>query len=136
MPCCASGWPGCRTPYPIEDRAAGYRYDISVLQAEFSLAQMLDAPVTGRVFFEQVIRDNLDLGQPDRVQLIFNRRIQGGRKRPTPGLFRTRVITQDVTRACTSTASTPASSSTTRKNGPCAPGRPSTTPTTSTSAGG
>jgi hypothetical protein len=49
------------------------------------------------VFFEQVIRDNLDLGRPDRVQLISNRRIQGGRKRPTPGLFRTRVITQDVT---------------------------------------
>jgi hypothetical protein len=47
-------------PYPAEDRAAGYRYDVSILQAEFSLTQMLDAPVSGRVFFEQVIRDNLD----------------------------------------------------------------------------
>jgi hypothetical protein len=84
-------------PYPAEDRAAGYRYDVSILQAEFSLTQMLDAPVSGRVFFEQVIRDNLDLGRPDRVQLIFNRQIRGGKKRPTPSLFRTRVITQHVT---------------------------------------
>jgi hypothetical protein len=84
-------------PYPPADRAAGYRYDVSILQAEFSLTQMLDAPVSGRVFFEQVIRDNLDLGRPDRVQLIFDRRIFRGRKHPTPGRFRTRVITQHVT---------------------------------------
>lgn len=84
-------------PYPQADRDAGYDYDISILQAEFSLTQVLDAPITGRIFFEQVIRDNLDLGRPDRVQLIFNRRIQGGRKHPTPSRFRTRVITADVT---------------------------------------
>jgi len=30
---------------------------------------MPDQQVSGRVFFEQVIRDNLDLGRPDRVQL-------------------------------------------------------------------
>jgi hypothetical protein len=40
-------------PFTAADRAAGYRYDISVLQAEFSLTQMLDRPVSGRVFFEQ-----------------------------------------------------------------------------------
>jgi hypothetical protein len=84
-------------PYTPADRAAGYRYDVSILQAEFSLTQMLDAPVSGRIFFEHVIRDNLDLGRPDRVQLIFDRRIHRGRKRPTPSRFRTRVITQHVT---------------------------------------
>src|SRR3954447_19745472 len=84
-------------PFTAADRAAGYRYELSVLQAEFSLTQMLDQPVSGRVFFEQVIRDNLDLGRPDRVQLIFDRRIHRGRKRPTPSRFRTRVITQHVT---------------------------------------
>ena len=31
------------------DRAAGYRYELSVLQAEFSLTQMLDRPISGRV---------------------------------------------------------------------------------------
>ena len=57
-------------PYPFtaDDTAAGYRYELSVLQAEFSLTQMLDAPVTGRIFFDQLIRDNLDLGRPDRVR--------------------------------------------------------------------
>ncbi|HEY5985100.1 MAG TPA: hypothetical protein VIV12_01775 [Streptosporangiaceae bacterium] len=84
-------------PYTAADRAAGYRYELSVLQAEFSLTQMLDTPVSGRVFFEQVIRDNLDLGRPDRVSLIFARQIRRGRKKPTPGRFRTRVITQHVT---------------------------------------
>jgi hypothetical protein len=40
---------------------------VSVLQAEFSLTQTLDRPVAGRVFFEEVLRDNLNLGRPDRV---------------------------------------------------------------------
>ena len=47
-------------PYTVEDRAAGYHYDISILQAEFSLTQVLDRPLAGRVFFEEVIRENLD----------------------------------------------------------------------------
>jgi len=82
-------------PYPFTgaDRRAGYRYDVSILQAEFSLTQVLDRPVHGRLFFEQVIRENLDLGRPQEVQLIFNRKIT----RKTPGRFRTRVLTQDVT---------------------------------------
>ena len=79
------------------DRAAGYRYELSVWQAEFSLTQVLDRPVSGRVFFEQVIRDNLDAGRPDRVSLIFDRRLIHGRRRSTPGLLRTRVITDGVT---------------------------------------
>jgi hypothetical protein len=83
-------------PYSPADQAAGYRYDISVLQAEFSLTQVLDKPVSGRVFFDQVIHDNLAIGRPDQVGLIFGRRIQRGRKRPTPGRFRTRVITDGV----------------------------------------
>jgi len=45
------------------------------------------------VFFEEVIRDNLDLGRPDQVSLIFERRVN----RRTPGRFRTRVITEGVT---------------------------------------
>ena len=88
-------------PYPFteDDTAAGYRYDVSVVQAEFSLTQMLDKPVTGRIFLEQMIRDNLDLGRPDKVSLIFGRRIHNGRKRPTPSEFRTRVVTDNVTPA-------------------------------------
>jgi len=84
-------------PFSDADRAAGYRYKISVLQAEFSLTQMLDAPVTGRVFFEHVIRDNLDVGRADKVGLIFDRRIRRRGPHPTPGRFQTRVITAGVT---------------------------------------
>ena len=80
-------------PFTGGDRKAGYRYDLSILQAEFSLTQVLDRPAHGRVFFEQVIRENLDLGRPEEVQLIFNRKIS----RRTPGRFRTRTVTNDVT---------------------------------------
>src|SRR6266403_4726354 len=80
-------------PFTGADRKAGYRYDISILEAEFSLTQVLDRPVHGRLFFEQVIRENLDLGRPQEVKLIFNRKIT----RKTPGRFRTRNLTQDVT---------------------------------------
>jgi hypothetical protein len=79
-------------PFPARDRRAGYRYHLSILQAEFSLTQVLDRPVTGRIFFEEVIRENLDLGRPGQVQLIFARRVT----RRTPGRFRTRVLTEGV----------------------------------------
>ena len=85
------------SPFTGADRAAGYSYDISVLQAEFSLTQMLDRPVSGRLFFEQVIRDNLDIGRPDQVSIVFDRHLRRRGRRPTPGRFRTRVITAGVT---------------------------------------
>jgi len=53
-------------PHPFDrgDRIAGYRCNLSILQAEFALTQVLDRPLTGRIFFEQVIRENLDIGPP------------------------------------------------------------------------
>ncbi len=83
-----------RLPHPFApaQRAAGYRYQLSILQAECALTQVLDRPVTGRCFFEEVIRENLDLGRPDQMQLIFDRRVT----RRTPGRFRTRVLTEGV----------------------------------------
>jgi hypothetical protein len=83
-----------RLPHPFAPahRAAGYRYHVSILQSEFALTQVLDRPRTGRCFFEEVIRENLDIGRPDQMQLIFNRRVT----RATPGGFRTRVLTEGV----------------------------------------
>jgi hypothetical protein len=83
-----------RLPHPFAPahRAAGYRYQLSILQAEFALTQVLDRPRTGRGFFEEVMRENLDLGRPDQMQLIFNRRVC----RHTPGPFRTRILTDGV----------------------------------------
>lgn len=37
-------------PFSAGDREAGYRYDVSILQAEFSLTQVLDKPVSGGCF--------------------------------------------------------------------------------------
>lgn len=79
-------------PFSARDRQAGYRYDLSILQMELSLTPVLDRPVTGRLFFEEVIRENLDIGRPQQVQLIFDRWVT----KSTPGLFRTRVITDGV----------------------------------------
>jgi hypothetical protein len=53
---------------------------------------VFDRPLAGRHLFEAVIRENLDLGRPEKVSLIFNRRIT----QRTPGTFHTRVITQGV----------------------------------------
>lgn len=88
-----------RLPRPLTaaNRAAGYDYDVSVLQAEFSLTQVLDRPAAGRVFFEEVIRDNLDAGRPEQISMVFDRHIRTRGKRPTPSRFRTRVLTAGVT---------------------------------------
>ena len=82
-------------PFTAEDRAAGFDYDLSILQAEFARTQVFDRPLSGRCFFEEVIRENLDLGRPSQVSLLFNRRVT----RRTPGTFRTRVVTAGVTPA-------------------------------------
>jgi hypothetical protein len=72
-------------PFTAENTAAGYRYELSVLQVEFSATRALDAPVNERIFFDQLIRDNLDIGRPGRVSLIFDRKIAARGKRATPG---------------------------------------------------
>ena len=83
-----------RIPLPLQpaDRAAGYDWSLSIWQMEVSLTQIFDRPLRGREFFEEIIRDNLDLGRPDRVQLIFDRVVT----KKTPGQFRTRVIQDGV----------------------------------------
>jgi hypothetical protein len=79
-------------PFTAADRRADFHYRLSIMQMEVSLTQVFDRPLHGRQFFEEVIRDNLDIGRPDRVQLLFERRVS----RQTPGVFRTRVLTDGV----------------------------------------
>ena len=76
------------------DRRAGYRYDPSILQAEFSLTQIWDQAVSGRCFFEEIIRENIDLGRPEQVQLIFSRKMN--KSTVADGRCRTRLITEGV----------------------------------------
>src|SRR5215831_11960791 len=83
-----------RLPLPLsaKDREAGYDWQLSIWQMEVSLTQIFDRPQRGREFFEEVMRDNLDLGRPDRLQLIFDRKVT----KATPGRFRTRVMQEGV----------------------------------------
>jgi hypothetical protein len=82
-------------PLPATDRRAGYDHRLAINQLEISLTQVFDRPVQGRLFFEAVIRENLDLGRPDRVRLLFPIRITRATPPPPVG-YRTRVITDGV----------------------------------------
>jgi hypothetical protein len=83
-----------KLPWPLtaNDQAAGYQHRLSIWQMEVSRTHVFTRPLRGREFFEQVIRENLDLGRPDRVQLVFGRRVY----RNTPSRFCTRVIQDGV----------------------------------------
>lgn len=77
-------------PWPLmpAERAGGYRHDLSVWQLEVSRTQVFADPAQGRALVEQLIRENLDLGRPDRVRLIFGRPVTN---RP-PGECQTEVL--------------------------------------------
>jgi hypothetical protein len=79
-------------PYSKADHDASYHYKCSILQIELSLTQVFDRPQNGRLFFEQIISDNLTMGRAENIQLIFGRKII----KTTPSEFRTRVIAKDV----------------------------------------
>jgi hypothetical protein len=83
-------------PFTRADEDADYRWQLSDGQIEFSTTMTLDRPVSGRIFFEQLIRDNLDIGRPDKVNLVFGRTIRQRGKYRTPGTFRTQVITNST----------------------------------------
>jgi hypothetical protein len=86
-----------RLPWPVTpaDRSAGFNHRLAIAQLEVSLTHVFDRPVQGRHFFEAVIRDNLDLGRPNRVGLLFPLRITRATPPPAYG-YRTRVITDGV----------------------------------------
>src|SRR6266702_2878533 len=80
-----------RLPHPFtrDDEDADYRWQLSVQQIEFSTTMALDRPVAGRIFSGQLIRDNIDIGRPDKVNIVFGRTIRRRGKNPAPGTFRT-----------------------------------------------
>jgi hypothetical protein len=74
-------------PFGRADQRAGYWWEISMRQVETSRTLVFDAPRRARAFFEALIADNLDVGRPANVEIIFNRHI----RRDTPGVFRTAI---------------------------------------------
>jgi DNA-binding PadR family transcriptional regulator len=82
-----------RLPSPFTDpERARYRYRLSVRQLEASDTRMFDRPRTGHAWFERTIEDQLTLGRPDQVQIVFGRKVT----KTTPGRFQTKVITPGV----------------------------------------
>jgi hypothetical protein len=79
------------SPFIAAERGR-YRYRLSIRQLELSDTRVFDRPAAGRAWFEQTIRDQLDLGRPDRVQIVFGRKVS----RATPGRFQTQVISSGV----------------------------------------
>jgi hypothetical protein len=80
------------SPFTRADLRSGYTYELAFRQFEVSDTRVFDRPASGRAFFEGVIRDNLDMGRPSMVALIFGRRVN----KATPGTFRTKVVTRGV----------------------------------------
>ncbi len=83
-----------RLPLPLDqaDLVAGYWWELSIRQIEVSRTIVFDLPRNGRAFFEALVADNLDLGRPDQIELIFGRTILP----TTPGVFATRVVNRGV----------------------------------------
>jgi hypothetical protein len=79
-------------PLSVPQQAAGYRHQLSIWQLEVSRTQVFADPEQGWALVEALIRDNLDLGRPDRVSLIFERKVT----KRTPGEFYTRVVREGV----------------------------------------
>jgi len=81
-------------PWPLsaQQRAAGYAHQLSIWQLEVSRTQVFQDPEQGWALVEALIRDNLDLGRPDRVSLIFERKVT----KATPSEFHTRVLREGI----------------------------------------
>jgi hypothetical protein len=78
------------TPFTAADRAAGYGWELSMRQVEVSRTIVFDAPRRARAFFAALVADNIGVGRPEQVLVVFARQV----RKTTPGIFRTRVFTQ------------------------------------------
>jgi hypothetical protein len=80
-------WARLPLPFTRADRQAGYWWDISMRQVEVAKTITFTAPRHARAFFEALAADNLDIGRPDNMEIIFNRQVRC----VTKGIFRTAV---------------------------------------------
>lgn len=88
-----------RLPRPLTDRdqAAGYWWELSMRQIEVARTVVFDVPRHARSFFEGIVRNNLGLGRPQEVELIFSGRpVRMGRPRKQRETFKTKVVTRGV----------------------------------------
>jgi hypothetical protein len=81
-----------RLPLPLgpADRNAGWWWELSMAQVEVSRTIVFTQPRHARSFFDALVTDNLDLGRPDTLEIIFNRQV----RKDTVSEFKTKVITR------------------------------------------
>jgi hypothetical protein len=83
-------WMACiPTPLTAADRAAGYWWQLSVRQVEISRTLVFDDPRRARAFFEALVSDNIGIGRPEQVSIVFARPL----RRPAKTHYGTRVFT-------------------------------------------
>ena len=63
-------------PFTSADREAGYWWHLAMRQVEMSRTLVLDAPRQARVLFEALVADNIGIGRPAVVSMLFARRVQ------------------------------------------------------------
>jgi hypothetical protein len=82
-------------PLPLDaaDRDAGFWWELSMRQVETSRTLVFDQDVHARAFFEALLCDNMDLGRPENVELLFRRGQRLGRPSAPPpgGGFKTKI---------------------------------------------
>ena len=78
------------TPLGGEDRARGYWWELSMRQVEISRTLVFDAPRRARTFFEALVADNIGIGRPEEVSLVFARRVTKQTREP----FGTRIVSR------------------------------------------
>jgi hypothetical protein len=84
-------WQVLPLPLSEHDRAAGYWWELSMRQVETSRTLVFDAPRRARGFFEALVADNLDIGRPELIELIFKRGQRRGAK--ARGEYKTKIVT-------------------------------------------
>jgi hypothetical protein len=77
------------TPLTAEDREAGYWWELSMRQVETSRTLVFDDPRRARSFFEALVQDNIGIGRPEEVSMVFARQL----RRPTHHRYQTRIFT-------------------------------------------
>jgi hypothetical protein len=81
-----------RLPLPLAaaDRDAGWWWELSMAQVEVSRTIVFTQPRYARAFFDALVTDNLDLGRPDTIEIIFGRRV----RKDTVSEFKTKVVSR------------------------------------------
>lgn len=84
-----------RLPLPLTstDAHAGYWWELSMAQVAVSRTLVFTQPRYARGFFEALVTDDLDLGRPDTIEIIFDRQVRGG-QRATGGEFKTKLVSR------------------------------------------